>query len=311
MAAQEAYDVIIIGGGPAGYSAALYCGRAGLRTLLLEKLSPGGQMATTTTIDNYPGFDEGVDGFQLGMTMKKQAERFRAQTRQVEVTALSLAEPWKTVTLHNGETLRTRAVILAMGASPRELGLPEERSLRGRGVSYCATCDGAFFRGKTVVVVGGGDTAAADALVLSKLCERVILVHRRDKLRASPAYRKPMEACENLEYRWNCTVQEILHDQTVTGVRLQNLVAGGTEEIPCQGVFVAVGHMPNTQLCEGQIALTEHGYVAAGEDTKTSLPGVFVAGDLRRKPLRQVVTAVSDGAVAAYMAEDYLLQQSE
>lgn len=300
------YDVVIIGGGPAGYTAALYCARAALHTVLIEKLAPGGQMATTTRIDNYPGFEGGIGGFDLGMEMKKQAERFSAQTLQGEAIAVRLDGDCKEVTLHHGETLQARAVILAMGASPRELGLAGERDLRGKGVSYCATCDGAFFKGQTAVVVGGGDTAAADALVLSKICEKVILIHRRDTLRASAAYQNPLAECGNLEYRWDSVVERIVHEESVTGVDVRNQKSGMVEHIPCTGIFVAVGHSPNTGICHGQVTLDPQGYVQAGEDTRTNLEGVFAIGDLRTKPLRQVVTAVADGAVAAYEAEKFL-----
>lgn len=306
----KCYDVVVIGGGPAGYTAALYCARADLHTVVVEKLSPGGQMATTTRIDNYPGFQEGVSGFELGMEMKKQAERFSAETLGGEVVRVRLEGESKEITLQSGEVVAARAVILAMGASPRELGLSGERDLRGKGVSYCATCDGAFFRGQTVIVVGGGDTAAADAVFLSRMCKKVVLVHRRGTLRASAAYRNPLAGCENLEYRWDSTVERIVHDGSVTGVEVRNQKTGMLEPIPCAGIFIAVGHSPNTMLCEGQVTLDAHGYVQAGEDTKTNVAGVFAIGDLRAKPLRQVVTAVADGAVAAYEAEKFLSSQT-
>lgn len=296
---QKHYDVIIVGGGPAGYTAALYCGRAALRTLLIEKLAAGGQMATTTQIENYPGFAQGVGGFDLGMEMKKQAERFSAETLQGEAVELELRGEWKEVRLSSGERLAARAIVLAMGASPKELGLAGERELRGKGVSYCATCDGAFFKGQTVVVVGGGDTAAADAVFLSRMCEKVVLIHRRDTLRASASYRLPLADCKNLEYRWSSIVDRIVYGGQVNGVDVRNLKTGTTEHIVCAGIFIAVGFSPNTALCRGQVTLDEQGYVVAGEDTKTSCPGVFAVGDLRQKPLRQVVTAVADGAVAA------------
>ncbi len=304
--AQDKYDVIIIGGGPAGYTAALYCARAELKTLLIEKLAPGGQMGTTARVENYPGFIEGVSGFELAMSMKRQAERFAAQTRDGQVVSVELEGKEKTVCLADGAKLHARAVILAMGASPRELGLPGEKELRGRGVSYCATCDGAFFRGKTVVVVGGGDTAAASVLFLSHLCQKVILIHRRDTLRASASYRKPLAECGNVEYCWNSQVQSILYDQKVTGVEVKDVQTGEAKTIGCDGVFVMVGYTPNTDLVQGKVPLDSQGYVAAGEDTQTGIAGVFAAGDLRAKPLRQIVTAVSDGAVAAQMAEKYL-----
>ena len=300
------YDVIIVGGGPAGYTAALYCARAALSTLVLEAMAPGGQMGTTDQIDNYPGFADGVNGFELAMNMQKQAERFGAESTFAQVSSLELTEPEKKIHTEDGNTFTSRAVILALGASPRELGLPEERALRGRGVSYCATCEGMFYKGKTVVVVGGGDTAAADTVFLSKICQKIYLVHRRDTLRASKAYLKPLEACENVEFVWDTVVEEILADSSVTGVRVKNKKTGESREISCDGVFIAVGNVPNTALIAESIKLTSNGYVDAGETTETNLPGVFAAGDVRQKVLRQVVTAVSDGAVASHMAEEYL-----
>lgn len=301
------YDVIVIGGGPGGYTAALYAARANLSVAILEKLSPGGQMGTTDVIDNYPGFPQGVNGFELAMQMKEGAERFGAQTQLAEVTQVELAGQVKTIHTSGGD-YQARTVVLATGAHPRELGLPGERELRGRGVSYCATCDGMFYRGKTVVVVGGGNTAVSDVLYLSRLCEKVYLVHRRDTLRASKVYLDPLQKAENVEFVWDSEVKQLLRDQAVTGVRVRNKKTGEERDIPCAGVFVAVGYLPNTQLYHGQVELDEAGYVLADETTQTNLPGVFAVGDLRKKPLRQVVTAASDGAVAAHFIEEYLNQ---
>ena len=301
------YDVIVIGGGPGGYTAALYAARANLSVAILEKLSPGGQMGTTDVIDNYPGFPQGVNGFELAMQMKEGAERFGAQTQLAEVTQVELAGQVKTIHTSGGD-YQARTVVLATGAHPRELGLPGERELRGRGVSYCATCDGMFYRSKTVVVVGGGNTAVSDVLYLSRLCEKVYLVHRRDTLRASKVYLDPLQKAENVEFVWDSEVKQLLRDQAVTGVRVRNKKTGEERDIPCGGVFVAVGYLPNTELYRGQVELDEAGYVLADETTQTNLPGVFAVGDLRKKPLRQVVTAASDGAVAAHFIEEYLNQ---
>ena len=301
------YDVIVIGGGPGGYTAALYAARANLSVAILEKLSPGGQMGTTDVIDNYPGFPQGVNGFELAMQMKEGAERFGAQTQLAEVTQVELAGQVKTVHTSGGD-YQARTVVLATGAHPRELGLPGERELRGRGVSYCATCDGMFYRGRTVAVVGGGNTAVADVLYLSRICEKVYLIHRRDTLRASKVYLDPLQKAENVEFVWDSEVKQLLRDQAVTGVRVRNKKTGKERDIPCAGVFVAVGYLPNTELYRGQVELDEAGYVLADETTQTNLPGVFAVGDLRKKPLRQVVTAASDGAVAAHFIEEYLNQ---
>jgi len=300
---ERVYDMIIVGGGPAGYTAALYAARAGLSTLVLEKLSAGGQMALTEQLDNYPGFEDGVDGFTLGEKMRLQAERFGAETRYAEVTALDLSSK----TVHSSEgTFRAKTVVLATGANPKPLGVEGEQALVGRGVAYCASCDGMFYRGKTVAVVGGGNSAAADAMLLSRLAKKVILIHRRDTLRATKIYHEPLRQLENLEFRWNSTVTQLLHDGKLTGLRLQNVVTGEETELGCDGVFVSIGRAPATQLVAGQLALDESGYVIAGEDTKTSLPGVFAVGDVRTKALRQVVTAVADGAMAVHAAEEYL-----
>ena len=301
---SQIYDVIVIGGGPGGYTAALYAARANLSTLVLEKLTPGGQMGTTDVIDNYPGFPEGIGGFELAMQMKQGAERFGAKTKLSEVISVELKGPVKQVRTQGG-TYQARTVVLASGAHPRELGLPGEGELRGRGVSYCATCDGMFYRNKTVAVVGGGNTAVADVLYLARLCQKVYLIHRRDELRASKVYLDPLQKAGNVEFVWDSQVQELLYGETVTGVRVKNKKTGQLRELPCDGVFVAVGHIPNTQLLRGQVELDEAGYVLAGETTKTNLPGVFAVGDLRKKPLRQVVTAASDGAVAAHFIEEY------
>ena len=299
------YDMIIVGGGPAGYTAALYAARAGLSTLVLEKLSAGGQMALTHQIDNYPGFEEGVDGFGLGEKMQKQAEKFGAVTEYAEVTGMDLASCPKAVESSEG-TFYSNTVVIATGANPRELCVEKERELVGRGVAYCAACDGMFYRGKTVVVVGGGNSAAADALLLSRVAKKVILVHRREKLRATKVYHEPLMNTENVEFRWNSVVTEFLHEAKVTGVRLKDVNTGEESVVDCDGVFVSVGRKPATELVRGQIALDESGYIIAGETTETNIPGVYAAGDVRTKMFRQIVTAVADGAAAVHMAEEYL-----
>lgn len=299
------YDIAIVGGGPGGYTAALYCARAGLSVLVLERLAPGGQMAATGQVDNYPGFPQGVDGFELGQRMQEGAHRFGAETVMAQVTALELAACPKRIETAAG-SYTAQCVILATGAYPRELGLPEERALRGRGVSYCATCDGMFYRGKTVAVVGGGNTAVGEALHLSRLCEKVYLIHRRDALAASPLYLPRLEEA-GVELLWNSRVVGLRQEnQVLSGLELEDVISGQHRELPCQGLFVAIGRIPDTQLFQGQLDLDERGYVLAGEDTRTSLPGVFAVGDLRQKPLRQIVTATADGAVAAWAAEEYL-----
>ena len=303
------YDMIIIGGGPGGYTAALYASRAGLSTLLLEKLSAGGQMALTHQIDNYPGFPEGVDGFQLGADMQAQAERFGAVTEYADVTALDLNAQPKTVTTSEG-IFYGRTVVIATGAGPRELGLPQEKALTGRGVAYCAACDGMFYKGKTVVVVGGGNSAAADALLLSRIAKKVILVHRRDTLRATKIYHKPLMQADNVEFYWNSAVTQLLADKKITGIRVKDLNTGVESEIACDGVFISIGRKPASGLVADQIALDESGYIIAGESTQTSIPGVYAVGDVRTKALRQIVTAVADGAVAAHMAESYLAEEN-
>ena len=305
---EKLYDVVILGGGPAGYTAALYCARAGFSAVVLEKLCAGGQMALTDRIENYPGFDQGIDGLTLGEQMRRGAERFGAESLQEEALHVSLAGPVKRVQTE-ARTLLGRCVILATGAGPRHLGLPEEAELIGRGVSYCAACDAMFYRGKTVAVVGGGNTAAGDALVLSRLCREVILIHRRDVLRADRVYRQPLLKAANVRFCWNSRVEEILHGQTVSGVRLRDLTTGQTRTLPCEGLFVAVGREPASALFRDQVELDAAGYVRADETTRTSVPGVFAVGDLRTKAVRQVVTAAADGAAAAHFVEEYLAGQ--
>ena len=303
---KQQYDVAIIGGGPAGYAAALYCARSSFSVLVLEKLSPGGQMATTGQVDNYPGFDEGVDGFELAEKMQRGAERFGAETAFAEVLSLDLkAQPKKIITT-DGEIL-ARAVILATGASPRELGLAGEPQLRGRGVAYCATCDGMMYKDKTVIVSGGGNSAVADALFLSKICKKVYLVHRRDRLRASKVYLKALEE-SGVEFLWNSRITEILHDKRVTGAMIEELTSGEMRQVACDGIFVAIGRVPDTELFKGQVDMDDSGYLIADESTQTNLPGVYAVGDVRTKPLRQIVTAAADGAVASHFIEAFLAE---
>ena len=309
MEQNHVYDMIIIGGGPGGYTAALYATRAGLNTLVLERMAAGGQMALTEQIDNYPGFPDGIDGFELADRMQKQAQRFGAETRHSEVTGLDLTAQPKRIATPDGD-LYARTVVIATGANPRKLGVPEEEDLVGRGVAYCATCDGMFYRDKTVVVVGGGNSAAADALLLTRIAKEVILVHRRDSLRATKIYHEPLMQAKNLTLRWNSTVTRLLHGDTVTGVVLRDTVTGEETELACDGVFVSIGRTPATELAAGQLELDRGGYIAADETTRTAIPGVYAVGDVRTKELRQIITAAADGAVAVHMAEEYLAEQA-
>ena len=307
---QNVYDMIIVGGGPAGYTAALYAARAGMRTLVIEKMTVGGQMALTDRIDNYPGFAEGVDGFTLGMNMQAGAERFGVKTEYAEVVSMTLAGDVKQIVTTAGE-FSARTVVIATGASPRPLGAAGESELVGRGVHYCAHCDGRFYKGKTVIVVGGGNSAVADALYLSHLAARVYLVHRRDTLRATKVYHEPLQRAENVEFVWNSAVFECLTDPAtgrLGGVTLRHVKTGELSRLNADALFVSIGREPATELVQGQLELDGHGYIVADETTKTSIPGVYAVGDVRQKELRQVVTAVADGAVAAHMAEQYLAQ---
>ncbi len=299
------YDTIIIGGGPAGYSAALYAARAGYTTVVVEKMAAGGQMALTDTIDNYPGFDEGVDGLTLGMQMQKGAERFGAETQYAEVTAVDVAAALKTVHTTAGDVVG-KTLVIASGADPRPLGIPDEQKLVGRGLHYCAHCDGRFYKDKTVVVVGGGNSAAADALYLSRIAEKVYLVHRRDTLRATQLYHAPLLEAENVEMLWNSVVTDCVVQRRVSAVNVKNVQTGEITQMPCDGVFVSIGRNPVTAFLGNAVALDASGYIIADETTKTSVPGVFAVGDVRTKALRQVVTAAADGAVAVHFIEEYL-----
>jgi len=263
---------------------------------VLEKLSAGGQMAESPQIDNYPGLVDGIDGFSLGMQLQSHAEKFGAETHLTEVTKLHLTDAIKTAETDSG-IFRGRTVVIATGATPKKLGIPGEQELTGRGVHYCAACDGMFYRNKVVAVVGGGNTAAADALLLSRVAQKVILIHRRDSLRASKVYHKPLMEAENVEFLWNSALTEI---------RQGEILVNGGDRIPCDGVFVAIGRQPETELVKDVLHLDENGYVLAGESTCTNIPGVYAVGDVRTKGLRQIITAAADGAVAVHQAEEYL-----
>ena len=304
---EKVYDMLVIGGGPGGYTAALYAARAGLDVLVLEKMSAGGQMAQTNQVDNYPGFPEGVDGYQLAQQMQQQAEHFGAKSVYAEVAALDLKGNPKRAETSEG-VFYGRTIAFAAGANPRNLGVEGEKELVGRGVAYCAACDGAFYRGKTVAVVGGSNSAAADALLLSRIAKKVIIVHRRDTLRATKIYHEPLMKAENVEFKWNSVVSEFVYDEKVTGIRLKNVNDGSESLVDVDGVFISVGRAPASALVKGQLELDEGGYVVAGEDTKTNIPGVYAVGDVRTKHVRQVVTAVADGAAAVHAAEEFLAE---
>ena len=302
---KQIYDIVIIGGGPAGYTAALYGARAGLSVLVIEKMTVGGQLTLTDTVENYPGFDEGIDGFTLGMKMQSGAERFGAVTMYCEVLSLDLDDKIRKIETTDGEVL-ARTVVIATGAYPRLLGVSGEDKFFGRGVHICAHCDGRFYKGKTVLVVGGGNSAVEDALYLAKLAERVVLVHRRDSFRAERVLVDALEKQDNIEIRYSTTVSEILGEDKLLGVRLKEK-SGEESELVVDGVFVSVGRAPATGFLPEEIARDASGYIVADESTRTSVDGVYAVGDVRTKPLRQIVTAVSDGAVAVEYIKNYLL----
>lgn len=295
-------DILIIGGGPAGCTAGLYAARAGLRALILTGPEPGGQLGATETVENCPGIGS-IGGPELAAAMLDHARQAGAEVRMEQASSLDLAA-WTART--SAGTYQGRAVIYAAGAAPRTLDVPGEAALRGRGISFCAACDGPLFRGQDVAVVGGGSSAAAEALTLSRLCRRVWLVHRRDALRAERRYLEQLAAAENVTLVWNAGTEAILGRERVTGLAYRDLSTGERRELACGGVFVAIGRKPSTELLRGRLTLDRGGYVPAGEDTRTELPGVFAAGDVRAKPLRQIATAAADGAVAAHMAAAWL-----
>ena len=305
---EHIYDMIIIGGGPAGYTAALYAARAGFDTLVVEKISVGGQMTQTQIIDNYPGFDEGIDGFLLGEKMKLGAERFGAKTSFAEVVSAELVGKTKKIETTDG-TLLAKTVVIATGADHKYLGVDREQELIGKGVAYCAACDGMLYKGKTVAVVGGGNSAAQDAIILSRVCEKVFLIHRRDTLRATKIYHEPLMKAKNIEFKWNSVVSELVGERKISGVKIKDVKEGYEEELTLDGLFVSIGRTPETALVEGQLEIDKSGYIVADETTRTSIPGVFAVGDVRTKALRQIITAASDGAVAVSFAQDYLIQE--
>ena len=297
---EKIHDMIVIGGGPAGYTAALYAARAGLDAVVIEKMSAGGQMAVTDTIDNYSGFSEGIPGWELGMKMQAGAEKFGAVTQYGEVVSVELEGSVKRVKTCSDELL-SRTVVIATGAGPRELGIEREEEYVGRGVHYCAHCDGRFYKNKVVAVVGGGNSALEDALYLSRLAAKVYLIHRRDSFRASKIYVDALEKSANIEFLANSSISELIAGERVNGIRL----ADG-RELEVNGLFVSIGRKPASEIFRGQLELDAGGYIVADESTRTNIDGVYAVGDVRTKPLRQVVTAVGDGAVAVHFAEEYL-----
>ena len=295
-------DIAIIGGGPAGLAAGLYAVRGGASVRLLEEMFTGGQIVKTHSIENYPGISDGPDGYGLAARFEEHATKAGVNVEYVGVASLSLTDEKKEITLSSGETFEAKAVILCMGASPRALGIPGERELLSHGISYCATCDGAFYRGKTATVIGGGDTAISDAIYLSKLCQKVYVVHRRDSLRASAVLANAALKTENIEFVWNSVPEAFLGEGKLNAIRLRNTVTNEVTDLMTDGAFVAVGIVPKTELVEGQIKLAPNGSIETNERMETSVKGVFAAGDIRNTPLRQVVTACADGAIAATYA---------
>ncbi len=305
----EVYDLAIIGGGPAGLTAYLYAARARLNTVLIEKLSPGGQVLVTDFVENYPGFPEGLPGWELMEKFKAQVEKLGFNQVLDEVVKLEIENNLKKLHLASGKHLLARTVIIATGATPHKLGVPGEKELTGKGVSYCATCDGPFFRDQIVAVVGGGNTAVQEAIFLTKFVRKVFLIHRRDQLRAQKILQERAFANEKIEFIWNSVVEEIIGKEKVEAVKIKNRKTGEEKILKVDGVFIFIGIRPQSEFVKDLLKLDERGFIVTDCEMRTEIPGVFAAGDVRSKACRQIVTAAGDGATAAYMAEHFLAQK--
>jgi thioredoxin reductase (NADPH) len=303
---DKIYDVIIIGSGPAGLAAALYAGRAELETIIIEKAPiSGGQIINTYEVDNYPGIP-GISGFELGTKFREHCDRMNMKFITGEVTTLTVEDSIKKVILDNGSNYLSKTVIIATGANPRKLGVEGEERLSGLGVSYCATCDGAFFRNKVTAVIGGGDVAVEDAIFLARLCKKVYVIHRRNEFRAARSYINKLVSLENVEIIWDSVIEDIQGKEQVEKIKVKNLKSEDSKELDVDGIFIAVGNMPNSHVYKGIINMDTNGYILASENCETNIPGVFAAGDIRTKELRQIITAASDGANSITAVEKYL-----
>ena len=308
--AIERIKTLIIGSGPAGYTAAIYAARADLKPVMYTGMEPGGQLTTTTEVDNFPGYPEGIDGPTMMVQLQQQAERFGTEVRIGMVTAVDFSEEAggiHKVTVDNSKEIEAETVIISTGASAKYLNIPSEQRLRGGGVSACAVCDGFFYKGQEVAIVGGGDTAAEEASYLANICKKVTMLVRKDHMRASKAMQHRVNSLENIEVRYNTEIDEVIGDQVVEGLRMVNNQTGEKEEISITGLFIAIGHKPNTDIFKGQLEMDDTGYVITeGKSTKTSKPGVFASGDVQDKEYRQAITAAGTGCMAALDAERYL-----